>query len=99
MSNLDEGIVLDAVFEKSDTIFFAVKPDGVMLHNYADSAFMDLDGHEELLWKYCDGTIPLTEALSLAAKGKNGSPSSHNEEHLCNLAKRLVEGRFLRERG
>ena len=89
----------DNVFEKSDTVFFAVKPDGVMLHNHAAGAFMDLDKGEEFLWKYCDGTISLSEAIDRALQTWPPSAArSAERDSLRDLAAQLVRGGFLRIR-
>jgi hypothetical protein len=98
MSSGAQVSVLRVAFEKGDTVFFAVKPDGVMLHNYAVGEFVDLDKNEELLWKYCDGTMNLSEAIDRAIQDWPGPPTETRKKHLHDLAERLLVGGFLRQR-
>jgi len=98
MSDAPEAQFND-VFEKSDTVFFAVKPDGVMLHNHAAGAFVDLDKGEESLWKYCDGTMSLREAIDRAIQSwPQSATRSPEQDSLRGLAVQLVQGGFLRIR-
>ena len=48
-------------FEKSETVLWAPKPAGIVLHNFAERAFLDLDGFDYLVWSYLDGTRTLEE--------------------------------------
>jgi len=97
MSDTPENL-FNSVFEKSDTVFFAVKPDGVMLHNHAAGSFMDLDKGEEVLWKYCDGTISLSQAIDQAIQSWPTSVADSERHSLTALAVQLVKGGFLRTR-
>lgn len=98
MFSAPELTIINFVFEKCDKVFFAVKPDGVMLHNYETGTFMDLDKGEELLWKYCDGTMTLAEASDRAIEGWPGSVPARQRERLRDLAEQLIAGGFLHKR-
>jgi hypothetical protein len=48
-------------YEKSDTVLWAFKSNGIVLHNFSTSVFVELDGLEHVVWSYLDGSHTLNE--------------------------------------
>jgi len=42
-------------WEKADTVLWAFTPDGIVLHNFACSRYLNLDAAAHIVWSYLDG--------------------------------------------
>ena len=84
-------------YEKEDTILWALTPEGILLHNFANRRYVELKGKEHLIWSYLDGAHSLNDISALLSNGQpegNGSADGPNElvEETC---KRLLAGGFI----
>ena len=84
-------------YEKQETILWALTPDGIVLHNFANRKYVELKGEEHLIWSYLDGAHSLKDISALIANGHsegNGSANGRHEivEATC---KRLLAGGFI----
>jgi hypothetical protein len=84
-------------YEKEDTILWALTPEGILLHNFANRRYVELKGKEHLIWSYLDGAHSLKDISTLLANGHadgNGSADGPIElvEETC---KRLLAGGFI----
>ena len=86
-----------SLYEKGDTILWALTPEGIVLHNFANRKYVELKGPEHLVWSYLDGAHSLEDIrarISIAPQAENGS-----EEALRKLIdstfEQLFEGGFI----
>jgi len=84
-------------YEKEDTILWALTPDGILLHNFANRKYVELKGKDHLIWSYLDGAHSLNDISALILNGQfegNGSADGRHElvEDTC---KRLLAGGFI----
>jgi hypothetical protein len=50
-----------SLYEKSDSVLWAFTPDGIVLHNFETSSYLELKGDDYIAWSYFDGVHTLSE--------------------------------------
>lgn len=75
-------------YEKGDTVLWALTPEGIVLHNFADRKYVELKGPEHLVWSYLDGAHSLEDIRARIS----GNPQT--EDGSGEALGKLIEGTF-----
>lgn len=89
-----------AYYEKSDTVLWALTPEGVLLHNFANQKYVELKGTEHLVWAYLDGAHNLDDVCARIAtiSGKRNETPGDLRRLIQDTFERLLVGSFVMER-
>jgi hypothetical protein len=87
-------------YEKNESVLWAFLTDGIVLHNFVDFGYLELNGIEAAIWAYMDGAHSLSDIVNLL---KNSADYGNEVgEELNRIATKtfqdLLKGKFVIER-
>jgi hypothetical protein len=86
----------EVVLEKARDVLFALKEDGVVLHNISSNRYCELDGVEFRAWSLLDGSRSVREMLSVVRVfGTEESHPASTDQTVIVVVNTLIEHGYL----
>jgi len=88
------------LLERSDNVLWTIAPPGILLHNFAQGRFLELDELGYKAWGYLDGARTVDEVIaqSLAAAGAASTSSAAAVKKVRTIVQTLFANGFVEER-
>ena len=80
--------------DKCSTVLWAPSSCGIMLHNFSNGVFVELQGDEALVWERLDGTHSLDAIASLLVAERRMDPSAA-KQLVSQVVGRLHDNAFI----
>jgi hypothetical protein len=87
--------VILTLFEKSDDVLWAFLPNGIILHQFSRRQFIELEGIDADIWRYCDGTRNGIDMSVLIAPLTDRVGAGQMHEHVASVLASLFDGGFV----